>query len=384
MWITSKELADNGVLVYEHESTTGATTNFATHSTNIILACFDLDMTLIRPNGARIWARDAHDYVPAYDCVLERLTSISEHHGERIVIFTNQGWSDENKIRLFKDKVINMTNDLFKDVSFLLIAATRRGPYRKPQTGMFSYVVRRHVDAGYTVDMERSYYVGDMGGRMTDPNDTDRTFALNAGLRFYTPEEYFFSTPPVSFKLKVDLDKVPPRTAEIDYRIRSAVNRWCEKSVVIMLVGRPAAGKSQFVERYLTPLGFAHINQDTLKTKEKCLRTMKQVLQNPEGKKLVVVDNTNPSRNSREPYIVLSKEHKVPVVVLHFTTPLNLCRHNNAYRCSIQAGREIPDIAYRMYEKNYEIPTTEEGCNEVVHVDFYADEDMALWKRYYT
>jgi len=38
------------------------------------------------------------------------------------------------------------------------------------------------------VDMTESYFVGDAAGRPNDHSGTDRKWAMNAGLKFYTPE----------------------------------------------------------------------------------------------------------------------------------------------------------------------------------------------------
>ena len=38
------------------------------------------------------------------------------------------------------------------------------------------------------VDMAESYFVGDAAGRPNDHSGTDRKWAMNAGLKFYTPE----------------------------------------------------------------------------------------------------------------------------------------------------------------------------------------------------
>jgi hypothetical protein len=37
-------------------------------------------------------------------------------------------------------------------------------------------------------DMAKSYFVGDAAGRPDDHSGTDRKWAMNAGLKFYTPE----------------------------------------------------------------------------------------------------------------------------------------------------------------------------------------------------
>ena len=39
--------------------------------------------------------------------------------------------------------------------------------------------------------MEASFYVGDAAGRPNDHSDCDRALALNAGVRFHTPEAFF-------------------------------------------------------------------------------------------------------------------------------------------------------------------------------------------------
>jgi bifunctional polynucleotide phosphatase/kinase len=59
---------------------------------------------------------------------------------------------------------------------------------------MFDLVCDLYKSKGYEVDMEKSVYVGDAAGRSAgvgrrkDHGDTDHKMALNAGLRFLTPE----------------------------------------------------------------------------------------------------------------------------------------------------------------------------------------------------
>lgn len=51
-------------------------------------------------------------------------------------------------------------------------------------------------------------------------------------------------------------------------------------------------GKSTFARKYFVPAGYVHVNQDTLKTKDKCLKVAREAV---ESGKSVVIDNTNPS-----------------------------------------------------------------------------------------
>lgn len=41
---------------------------------------------------------------------------------------------------------------------------------------------------GVPLDLGESFYVGDAGGRTGDHNVTDRTYAMNIGIPFFTPE----------------------------------------------------------------------------------------------------------------------------------------------------------------------------------------------------
>ena len=71
------------------------------------------------------------------------------------------------------------------------------------------------------------------------------------------------------------------------------------------MVGFPASGKSTFVKKYLLPHGYIHVNRDTLHTPAKCISATKDSIK---AGRSVVVDNTNPSANSRSDYIKLASE----------------------------------------------------------------------------
>lgn len=101
-------------------------------------------------------------------------------------------------------------------------------------------------------------------------------------------------------------------------------------SELILFCGYPASGKSSFASKHILSTGqYEYVNQDTLKTKDKCLKAVDEGLKN---KKAVVVDNTNPDVAARAPYIALAKKYNVPVRCFLFQADKDLATHNNYFR----------------------------------------------------
>jgi bifunctional polynucleotide phosphatase/kinase len=74
------------------------------------------------------------------------------------------------------------------------------------------------------------------------------------------------------------------------------------------MIGPPASGKS--TRSKLQFPSHVYVNQDTLKTKQKCISTAREAL----SQKLnVVVDNTNSTSESRREWIRLADEHGAAV-----------------------------------------------------------------------
>ena len=142
----------------------------------------------------------------------------------------------------------------------------------------------------------------------------------------------------------------------------------------MLLIGRPASGKSTFSRRHLQPHGYINISRDTLTTQSKCLQAVDEALKNG---KSVVVDNTNPSQSARSEYIKIAKKSKIPVRCLVFTTGRELSDHLNYYRMYQTEGKErrIPDVAFRVYEKYYKEPELTEGITKIEHVNFIPQFD---------
>jgi bifunctional polynucleotide phosphatase/kinase len=208
-------------------------------------------------------------------------------------------------------------------VPFQVIAATERDIFRKPRPGMWLEVKKLFPKA------ELSFYCGDAAGRNSDHADTDRKMALNLDVPFYVPEQLFHADLEVKYHIESKIHskdltqpllqfEFDPR----DYHLESSLPDLSSFDLLIC-VGPQASGKSFYCKEYLKD--FTVVNQDTLKSIQKCIKTTTELIK--EGKK-VVVDNTNPTRSTRENYVKLATN----VACLWFTTPPEIVHHNLAYR----------------------------------------------------
>lgn len=184
--------------------------------------------------------------------------------------------------------------------------------------------------------------------------------ALSAGLPFFTPEEYFLGQPhDPNFTLsgwdpRTYAHPTPPSLPPL---LPSA----SASPELVLFVGPPASGKSTYFARHFAPAQYAWVNQDTLKTRPRCLGAVEAALL--EGRS-VVVDNTNPSREVRREYVELVRRLGLgtKVRVGWFGADERTCRQNSVYRALKGVEREVlPGIAFTMYYKGFVRPTADEG-----------------------
>lgn len=105
-----------------------------------------------------------------------------------------------------------------------------------------------------------------------------RNFADNVGIKFYTPEEYFLQEVPRPFVRALEpSDHIGTGHGEYSPHTRPKESRNDNCSVpetflrrnpqdIVLFCGSPGAGKSTFYWKHLEPLGYARVNQDTLKS----------------------------------------------------------------------------------------------------------------------
>ncbi len=341
------------------------------------IAGFDLDDTLIhRPksnNPNLKWK------LLDSDICLKILELVND--GYAIIVFSNQSGMGTGKTinpqkwRLAMYDLAKILMSKVKKFYFAVYVAKTYDLYRKPNIGLWHQMKIDLIDE-FNLDTirisKKSFYCGDAGGRTNpsifrkklypsskkgDFSDTDRKFALNIGIEYFTPEEFYLKDPPVNepFKLhglnpKKYIESIQPSNYEFNPRSRE----------MIVLVGAPGSGKTDFYKKYIESFDYVHINQDKCKTKKKCIDSTIAAL---EDKKSVVIDNTNPDVISRMNYTSLAKKYgykHIRCIVLN--TDIDIAMHLNNVRHVYSGGKipKISNIVYNIYKKKF-CTTTKNG-----------------------
>ncbi|KAL4881478.1 polynucleotide kinase 3 phosphatase-domain-containing protein [Aspergillus karnatakaensis] len=355
------------------------------------VAAFDFDSTLVSTKSGNKYAKDADDWKWWDEIVPHKLRQLYKD-GCHVAIISNQGGVKTKKdkkgaemksLTNFKCRASNVMKALGIPIS--VYAATEHDEYRKPRAGMWIEFLDDYDFDVSGIDKSQSVFVGDAAGRPSDFAASDRGFAVNAGIPFKTPEEFFLDGAPEpvaesfnpSTYLRPDsIDEVSPlfsRNSPLE---------------LVIFCGSPAAGKSTFYWNYLEPLDYERVNQDILKSRPKCIKVAKEHLA---AKRSVVVDNTNADLNTRAQWIDVSKEFNVPIRCVYFSASPALCKHNNAVRAANtdlnpEKRDLVPGVAFGDFSKRFQEPTLAEGFQDIICIDFQFRGDEAarqIWKQYW-
>ena len=100
--------------------------------------------------------------------------------------------SNETKEKRVLGRFLKFKEEFSKKIN--IIISVKRDYCRKPNLGMMEFL---ETKMGKSIDKSNSFYVGDAAGRVKqgkikkDFACSDRMFAMNLGIKFYTPEEFF-------------------------------------------------------------------------------------------------------------------------------------------------------------------------------------------------
>lgn len=338
---------------------------------NIRIAGFDLDDTIIKykPRAAKFEVK--------YNNVIEKITEYIKKD-YFIVIFSNQSnLSKPHNLGQWKSKYINFIDSIKKEfpkhLYIAIYVSLQNDIYRKPNLGLWN-LMKDNLKAQFNNEnlkiSKKSFFVGDAAGRYKtsehpkDFSDSDRKFALNIGIDFYTPEEFFLN----GKKEKYQLVKftIPDNIPEIK-KFKS------HKPEIILMCGAPGSGKTIYCLRYIVPKKYIYINNDTGKIVS--IKNLKQMMKNNQS---IVIDNTNMSVESRKKYINIAKEKNYFIRVIYMNTSIELAKHLNNVRHIVSDGTipKIPTIVYRVFNRYFVKPTLQEGFDVIEELDFHYDSNF--------
>ncbi|TWW76697.1 bifunctional polynucleotide phosphatase/kinase [Takifugu flavidus] len=338
------------------------------------IAGFDIDGCIITTKSGKVFPTAPNDWKILYPEIKPRLASLLQN-GYKVAFFTNQMGIAKGKLRpeVFKSKVEDVLATL--QLAVQVFVASGPGLYRKPVMGMFHYLCDKAND-DVTVDLARSFYVGDAAGRpekwapgrKKDFSCSDRLFALNIGLRFHTPEEFFLGWKSAPY----NLPSFDPRKLDSSGRLYDppSASLTSSQTEVIVAVGFPASGKSTFFHTHIIPKGYVYVNRDTLGSWQSCVSACQRALKDGRS---VAVDNTNPDPESRRRYVDVAKAAGVPCRCFQFSASLEQAKHNNRFREMVPSDAKhakVNDIVFHSYKKHFVAPALSEGFSEILQIHF--------------
>jgi len=288
------------------------------------MASFDYDWTLVNPKDGKTFPTSIDDWQWMYPSIPEKIKQYYED-GYMIVVFSNQS-------KKWKCEQIEMVMKQL-EIPLFVVIATEKSEY-KPNPILFNTPFGEN-----TINEEESFFVGDALGRKSDFSDSDKVFAENIGITWYSPEDIFIDKDAV-FELPI----IPLSTSP----------------EIIIMMGYPGSGKSTIADYICTNDSYIHISGDIYKTSSKMRKaSLEYILQS----KSIVFDATHSSIKKRKEFIDLSKKYNYEVKCIHITTSLDISYKRNKSRCD---EKQVPKIAYSVYKKYYEEPTEEEGFTLLV------------------
>lgn len=134
---------------------------------------------------------------------------------------------------------------------------------------------------------------------------------------------------------------------------------------IVIFVGLPGCGKSTYYRRHFSP-SHVQISKDLLSPNAAKEKQQRRLVEEAIGRGAsIVVDNTNPSRQSRAWLIERARLAGYRVRAYYFACPAAVAIERNNTR---EGKERVPTVAIFTTRKKLEPPTLEEGFDEVVTI----------------
>jgi predicted kinase len=139
----------------------------------------------------------------------------------------------------------------------------------------------------------------------------------------------------------------------------------------VIFVGVQASGKSSFYKAHFFRTHM-RINLDMLRTRRREQILIAACL---EARQPFVIDNTNPTAESRAGYIAQIRAAGFGCAGYSFRSSAADCLRRNADRAP---GERVPDAAIRATHRKLEMPTLAEGFDTLYFVDLASDAGFTV------
>jgi len=158
----------------------------------------------------------------------------------------------------------------------------------------------------------------------------------------------------------------------------SDIARGVPEVELVIFVGLQASGKTSFFrERFAAT--HEHVSKDLFRNNKNRNRRQAQLIEAALGAgSSVVVDNTNPTVEDRQPLIELGRKFGARIVGYYFESTVRECIGRNRRR----TGKDqVPDVAIFATAKRLEPPSYSEGFDELFRVRLIDDFEVRVEPR---
>lgn len=297
-----------------------------------------------------------------------------------IVVLTDNVLNENLNMITFKTKISRFMRRI--NVPMRIFMSLGDYTTKKPAPGLWNIFKERHQEP---IDYRVSFFVGNHAGRVqnwaegkpSDSSNVDRYFAVNVGLCFITPDEFFLQAPIARYRFP----QFHPYEfiATHDFINYSTVISQTQE--LLVLVGPPNSGKSWLCRNHLVPAGYVHMRINSIIKARHYGKTIRANLRNG---KSVVIDGMNPSIKSRGVYVKLAKSCAVKIRCIQMCCPKLQLVHNRRFRELCERKDDSSETERtRYFDKNFQQPDEKEGFAEVKQQMFYPTfEDAKLNQLY--